>query len=90
MVDEINAAAIIGDKQFEDDHPDHVNLTKKQILDQRLLEIKSLVCAVVHDNSNRRARLAGLELNKSFVNVLAVEKTVVPTAITHPYACTSA
>ena len=65
-------------------------LTEKQILEQRLLEMESLVRVVVHDNSNLRARLEGLKLNKSYMNVLAAKKTAVPPATVHPYASTSA
>ena len=33
MADEIDAAIIVGDKQFKGDHSDHVNLIEKQILE---------------------------------------------------------
>ena len=51
--------------------------------------MESLVHVIVHDNSNLRARLEGLEINKSYVNVLAAKKTGVPPATAHPHASTS-
>ena len=65
-------------------------LTEKQILELRLLDMESLVHDVVHDNTNLQARLKGLELNKSILNVPAIEKTRVSPATIHPHASTSA
>ena len=76
MVDEIDVTAIVRDEQYEDDHSDHVMLIEKQILEWRLLEMESLVHVVVHDNSNLRAHLKGLEINKSYVNVPTTEKKI--------------
>ena len=52
MVDKVDAAVIIEDQQFENDHTDHLEPTKKQMIKQRMVEMKSLLHAVVHENTN--------------------------------------
>ena len=51
--------------------------------------MESLVRAVVHDNSNLRAHLKGLEINESYVNVPATENTRAPPTTVHPHVATS-
>ena len=63
MVEEFDTAAVIESQQFEHDHTDRFEPTEKQILKQRLLDMESLLGAVVHNNTNLRARLEGLEGN---------------------------
>ena len=48
-----------------------------------------LLRVVVYDNTNLRARLEGLELNKSFMNVPTAEVTTVPPATDYHHASTS-
>ena len=69
MVDEVDTAAIVEEEQFENDHTDHFDLTEKQVFDQRLPKMESLVRVTVHDNTNLRDCLKGLVPNKGFVNV---------------------
>ena len=85
MAEEVNDATII-----KNDHTDHFKISEKQLFKQRLLEMEYLVHVIVHNNTNLQTRFKRSELNKSFVNVLTVEKTAVPPADAHQYASTSA
>ena len=73
MIEEVDTAAIIEDQQFKNDHIDQFEANEKQLFEQRLLEMESLLCVVVHDNTNLRAHLKGLEGNKDLFNIPAAE-----------------
>ena len=90
LVDEIDTTIIVGEEQFEDDHTNHhLALTEKQMFEQRMLEMESLFRAVVHDNTNLKARLKGLELKKSCVNVSAARDIAIPPASDYQHTSTS-
>ena len=52
MIEEFDVAAVIESQQFEHDHTDQFEPTEKQLIEQKMLEIESLLRAVVHDNTN--------------------------------------
>ena len=52
MLEEFDAAAMLKNQQFEHDHTDQFEPIEKQLLEQRILEMESLLRAVVHENTN--------------------------------------
>ena len=63
ILEEYDAAALLEDQPIKHDRANHFDPTKKQAIEQRMLEMESLLRAVVHKNTNLRARLEGLEVN---------------------------
>ena len=83
MLEEFNASATLENQQFEHNHTDQFESTEKQLFEQRMLEIESLLCAVGPENTNLRARLKGLEVQKDLQNapIAATEIVVPPVAV---------
>ena len=56
-----------------------------------MLEMESLLYVIVHDNTNLRACLEGLEVNKDLLNVpITTKETAILPVVVHPHASTSA
>ena len=62
MLEEHAANAVLENQQVEHDQIDQFDSVEKQVFEQRMLEMESLLRAVVHENTNLRARLEGLEV----------------------------
>ena len=55
LIEEEDGTTLLENQQFEHDHPDQFESVEKHAFEQRMLEMESLLRAVVHDNSNLRA-----------------------------------
>ena len=55
LLEEIDGTTLLENQQFEHDHPDQFQSAEKQAFEQWMLEMESLLRAVVHDNNNLRA-----------------------------------
>ena len=70
---------MLENQQLEHDHSDQLKCVEKQAFEHRMLEMESLLRAVVHENSNLRAHLEGLEVHKEMQNApVAVDEIVIP------------
>ena len=87
MLEGFDPTAMLENPQFEHDHTDQFEPMEKQMIDQRMLKMESRLRAVVHENTNLRARLKGLEVQKDLQNApIAVEEIVVPPVAVQPNA----
>ena len=57
MLAEFDPTAMLENPQIEQDHDDQFEPTEKYLIEQRMLEMESLLRAVVHENMNLRSRL---------------------------------
>mgnify|MGYP004636422153 CR=1 FL=1 len=79
MLEEHAANAVLENQQVEHDQIDQFDSVEKQVFEQRMLEMESLLRAVVHENTNLRARLEGLEVQNEMQNPpVAVEEIAIP------------
>ena len=60
LIEEADGTTLLENQQFEHDHLDQFEFVEKQAFEQQMLEMESLLRAVVHDNSNLRARIESL------------------------------
>ena len=78
MLEEFDPTTMLDNPQLEHDHDDQFEPTEKNLIEQRMLEMESLLYAVVHENTNLRARLEGLEIQNA--PIVAIEIVVPPVA----------
>ena len=64
MLEEHAANAVLENQQVEHDQINQFDSVEKQVFEQKMLEMESLLRAVVHENTNLRALLEGLEIQK--------------------------
>ena len=62
LKEELDGTTLLENQQFEHDQPDQFESVEKQAFEQRILEMESLLRAVVPEDTNLRARLEGLEV----------------------------
>ena len=75
LLEEIDGTTLLENQQFEHDHPDQFQSAEKQAFEQRMLEMESLLRAVVHDNNNFKTRLEDqfqMPLMKSLCHLLTI------------------
>ena len=77
LLEEIDGTTLLENQQFEHDHPDQFQSAEKQAFEQRMLEMESLLRAVVHDNNNLRARLEGLVIQNEVNAPNAADEVIV-------------
>ena len=77
LLEEVDGATLVENQQFEHDHPDQFESVEKQAFKQRMLEMESLLRAVVHDNNNLRARLEGLAIQNEINAANAADEVII-------------
>ena len=78
LMEEIDRTTLLENQQFEHDHPDQFESVEKQAFEQRMLEMESLLRAVVHDNSNLRAQIESLTAQNEVHAPNSVDEVIIP------------
>ena len=77
LLEEVDRATLVENQQFEHDHPDQFEYVEKQAFEQQMLEMESLLRAVVHDNNNLRARIENLTVQNEVHAPNAADEVIV-------------
>ena len=77
MMEEFDPMTLLENQQtLEPDHVDQFEPTEKEEFERRMLEMESLLRAVIHDNTALRARLENVEIQREMQNVPHAVKEV--------------
>ena len=83
MLEEHDVNVVLENQQIKHKQIDQFDPMEKQVFEQRMLEMESLLRAVVHENTNLRACLEELEVQNKMQNPPVAVEEITITSVRH-------